>query len=178
MTDPRSFNRVERLRDGTPVTVRAVRPDDKDRIVAAFRALEPASIYARFFQHKTALSEQELRGATELDFENDVALVVTLGQGDQEIIIGGARYSLYQDRNGQRNAEIAFTVEEDYHGQGIASLLLQLLIPIARERGICRFTADVLAENAAMLAVFSRCGLPMATESHPDGIQVSLALRD
>lgn len=178
MIDPRNFSWLERLRDGTPATVRAVRPDDKNRIVAAFRALEPASVCARFFQHKSALSEQELRDATELDFDNEVSLVVTLGQGEQDIIIGGARYSVYEDRNGQRSAEIAFTVEEDYHGQGIASRLLQHLIQIARERGIRRFTADVLPENAAMLAVFSRCGLPVATESHPDGIQVSLTLRD
>lgn len=178
MTELRRFARLEHLRDGTAVTVRAVRPDDKDRIVDAFRALEPASIYARFFQHKKALTEQELRDATEPDFENDVALVVTRHQGEQETIIGGARYSVYQDRDGERNAEIAFTVEEDYHGQGIASRLLQLLIPIARERGIRRFTADVLPDNDAMLAVFARSGLPTKTESHPDGVQVTLALRD
>lgn len=178
MTDLRHFNEIERLRDGTPATVRAVRPDDKERIVAAFRALEPASIYARFFQHKKALSEQELRDATELDFDHEVALVVTVDRQGREVIIGGARYSAYEDINGQRSAEIAFTVEEDYHGQGIASRLLQHLIAIARDRGIGRFTADVLPDNNAMLAVFARCGLPMTTESHADGIQVVLTLRD
>lgn len=49
MADLRNFSALEPLRDGLTVTVRAVRPDDKDKIVAAFEALEPASAYARFF---------------------------------------------------------------------------------------------------------------------------------
>ena len=40
MADFRNFSALEPLRDGLTVTVRAVRPDDKDRIVAAFQALE------------------------------------------------------------------------------------------------------------------------------------------
>ena len=58
----------ETLNDGSPVTIRAARPDDKQRILTAFLALEPHSIYARFFHAKTELSEQELRQLTEIDY--------------------------------------------------------------------------------------------------------------
>ncbi len=68
---------------------------------------------------------------------------------------------MYDPPNDLRSAEIAFTVEEDYQGQGIASSILRHLIHIAREKGVSRFEADVLAENIAMLAVFARSGLPM-----------------
>src|SRR5678815_5219087 len=64
----------ETLNDGTPVTIRAVRPDDKERILTAFLALEPQSIYARFFYAKTELSEQELRQLTEIDYVSAVVL--------------------------------------------------------------------------------------------------------
>lgn len=115
MLNLRNFATVEQLKDGTSVTVRAVRPDDKGRIVAAFRELEPETIYSRYFQHKADLSDEEPRRATEVDFEREVALVVTIGQGVGEIIIGGARYVMYEAGT-QRNAEIAFTIEEDYQG--------------------------------------------------------------
>jgi ribosomal protein S18 acetylase RimI-like enzyme len=75
-----------------------------------------------------------------------------------------------------RSAEVAFTVEEDYHRQGIARILLQDLAAIARERGLDHFVAEVLPENTGMLTVFSRCGLPIKTEHGGDAVHVTLSL--
>lgn len=176
MLDYRNYFITENLRDGRPVTVRAVRPDDKDKIIAAFHELEPESIYSRYFQHKRALTAQELKNLTEIDFDEEVVLVVTTEQSGQEIIIGSARFIAYKDVDGHWCAEIAFTVEEDYHGQGIASSLMRHLTRLGRDRGLARFRADVLPGNNAMLAVFSRSGLPMTTEPHFDVVHVTLDL--
>lgn len=175
MLDLRNFATTESLKDGTQVTVRAIRPDDKGRIVAAFRALEPETIYTRYFQYKTELTTEELQRATEVDFENNVALVTTIGQGEGETIIGGARYVVFEAGTAW-SAEIAFTIEEDYQGQGIASSLLRHLIRIARDQGLARLEAEVLPGNRSMLAVFSRCGLPMKMERLDDVVHVTLAL--
>ena len=83
---------------------------------------------------------------------------------------------MHEDANGEKGAEIAFTVEEDYQGQGIASSLLRHLIQIARAKGLARLDAEVLASNRSMLAVFSRSGLPMKTERLDDVVLVTLAL--
>lgn len=176
MLDLRNFVTTESLKDGTPVTVRAVRPDDKNRIVAAFRELEPETIYTRYFQYKTELTSEELRRATEVDFESNVALVVTVGEGEGETIIGGARYVAHKGSAGEPSGEIAFTVEEDYQGQGIASSLLRHLVRIARDNGLARLEAEVLPGNRSMLAVFSRCGLPIKMERLDDVVHVTLAL--
>jgi len=175
--DLRNFATTEHLKDGTPVTLRAIRPDDKPRLLKAFRELEPESIYMRFFAHRNALTDEDLRRATEVDFVRDVALVVTVGQGEGETIIGGARYDVFES-DGVRSGEIAFTVEEEYQGQGLASRLLRHLIRIAGERGLARLEADVLQRNGAMLAVFSRCGLPMTVERLDDVIHVTLTLAE
>lgn len=175
MLDLRNFATIEQLKDGTSVTVRAIRTDDKGRIIAAFRELEPETIYTRYFQHKNELTHEELERATEVDFEREVALVVTIGQGKGETIIGGARYIVYEV-GAARNAEIAFTVEEDYQGQGIASSLLRHLIQIARTKGVARLEAEVLPGNRSMLAVFSRFGLPMKMERLDDVVHVALTL--
>lgn len=172
----RDFAITEKLRDGKPVTVRAIHPDDKARINAAFQQLEPSSIYNRFFQHKTQLTATELQRVTELDFDKEIRLVVTLGQGEGETIIGTSGYSAYQENDGRWSAEIAFTVEEDYQGQGIASGLLRHLIAIGRAKGITQFKATVLPGNEAMLGVFSRSGLPMQTEYDSETVNVTLTL--
>ena len=154
----------ETLNDGTAVTIRAVRPDDKARIVKAFLALEPHSIYARFFHAKTELSEEELRQLTEIDYVSAVVLLATIGARPQETVIGLGRYVA-----SGRSAEVAFVVEEDYGGRGIAGGLLHHLTHTARENGVAKFEADVLEDNAAMLAVFRDSGLPMTT-THADGV--------
>jgi len=170
MFDARSYHAQETLKDGTPVTVRAIRPDDKGRLLEAFRNLERETIYTRFFAYKTALTDEELRRATEPDFEQAVALVVTLPKGDNEIIIAGARYVVLGARGNEgKSAEVAFTVEEDYQGQGLARRLLGHLATIARAKGVETFEAEVLPMNKPMLTVFARSGLPM-TERREDGV--------
>jgi GNAT superfamily N-acetyltransferase len=73
-------------------------------------------------------------------------------------------------------AEVAFVVEEDYHGQGIASCLLGHLVHIGRSKGLVQFDADVLAVNRPMLAVLERSGLPMQRQHAQDTIHVTLSL--
>ena len=154
----------ETLNDGSAATIRAVRPDDKERIVTAFHNLEPRSIYARFFHAKSELSELELQRLTEIDYVSAVVLLATIEARQQETVIGLGRYAASGG-----SAEVAFVVEEDYGGRGIAGRLLHHLTHIARENEMVRFEADVLEDNAAMLAVFRDSGLPMAT-THAGGI--------
>ncbi len=176
MIDAAKYDHTATLRNGMPVKVRSIRPDDKKRVVEAFKKLDAESIYTRFFHHKKMLTEDELKAATELDFENAVALVVTTGDGEHETIIAAGRYVVIDDTGKSRSAEVAFTVEEDYHRQGIARILLQHLAAIAREKGVSRFVAEVLPENRGMLTVFSRSGLPIKTDHGGDAVHVTLML--
>ena len=94
------------------VSIRAVRPDDKERIVKAFRGLDQRSVYLRFFHHKKDLKHEELRRVTECDGVSEVVLLATVGSGDQETIVGLGNYV----RSGPA-ADIAFAVEEDFQGR-------------------------------------------------------------
>jgi RimJ/RimL family protein N-acetyltransferase len=171
-----SFSRPAQLRDGTSVLIRSIRPDDRQRIVDAFNKLDPETIYTRFFSAKKNLSETDLARIDASDFVHAVALVATLGEGEQEVIIGGGAYTVL-DRPGEPpTAELSFTIEEDYQGQGLSTLFMALLIEIARERGVRRFEAEVLADNPAMLKVFRRSGLPMHKHSEDGVVHVRMDL--
>lgn len=169
LTDPRSYRIEDTLRNGTPIVIRAIRPDDRERVRAAFGKLERETVYTRFFTYKDALTEKELKDATDADFDRTAALVVTVLENGEEVAIGGGRYVAYDAADGSRAAEVSFTIEEDYHGQGLASRLLAHLAAIARSKGVRRFEAEVLPQNAAMLKVFERSGLPM-TKRRGDGV--------
>lgn len=164
-----AYRALEKLRNGETATIRAIRADDRDKVVKAFHALAAESIYTRFFSMKRELSAEDLRRLVEIDYVRNVALVATI---DDNALIGGGRYMASGDA-----AEIAFTVAEDYKKLGIASRLLRHLTAIARGNGVARFEAFVLPENSAMLGVFERSGLPMHTRRQEGQINVRLELR-
>jgi GNAT superfamily N-acetyltransferase len=176
MLEKQSYVFKETLKDGTEVTLRAARPDDGPRIRRALAKLHPETIYRRFFGYRSDFSAAELERITGMDFQRDVALLVTIDSGGDEIIIGGASYSTADLPS--RTAELAFTVEEDYQGLGIATLLLRHIIQIARAKGLARLEADVLAQNGSMLTVFRQSGLPMVRQGAGDVVHVTLSLGD
>jgi RimJ/RimL family protein N-acetyltransferase len=169
MIDPRRIDESETRRNGVSIRIRAVHPGDKNGIAQAFDRLDAESIYTRFFQAKEGLSSQELKAATEVDFEDVVALVATIQLGKGETIVGGGRYLVIDRHSAPRKAEIAFLIEEDYHGLGIAGRILKHLTLIAREKGVDQFEAEVLSHNKAMLTVFARSGLPVK-RTQGDGV--------
>jgi RimJ/RimL family protein N-acetyltransferase len=169
MNDPKNYSAQEILKNGLEVTIRAIRPDDRQAFLAAFKGLEDRSLYYRFFSPKTKLSDKELTAAVEVDFVKTVALVTCVKDKEVEKIIGGGRYIAFGKTDPPDKAEVAFMVEEDYQGLGIASRILKHLTGIAKERGIAEFHADVLADNTGMLNVFKRCGFPMK-QSYESGV--------
>ena len=162
------------LRDGRPVTIRLMQPDDKQRLIDAFARLDRQSVYTRFFSFRKELPQGPLQRIDRIDLVRLAALVVTLGQGADETVIGSATYVADTAADGQREAEVAFTIEEDYQGQGLAGRLLAALAGIARRHGIARFKAEVLAGNAPMLAVFRRCGLAMRQRRKGDVVELGI----
>lgn len=174
--DDRQFSRASTLRDGTPVAIRVMRADDRERITRAFNKLDADSIYTRFFGFRKEIPASALDRIAAIDFVKLAGLVVTIRVGDQETVIGSASYVGTTAPDGATTAEVAFTIEEDYQRQGLAGQLMAALTGLARRHGIARFEADVLAGNAPMLTVFQRCGLPMRKRSEGGVVHVTLDL--
>jgi GNAT superfamily N-acetyltransferase len=111
-----------------------------------------------------------------VDFVHHVALVVTTETVRGAAIIASGRYIATDETSPNRSAEVAFVVEEDYQGRGIASRLLIHLAALARGQSIKHFEADVLSQNSPMLAVFKRCGFPMRQRRDSGVLHLTLAL--
>jgi L-amino acid N-acyltransferase YncA len=165
------------LRDGTPVCIRAIRPDDKERLRIAFERLSPGTVYRRFFHPKRALSSEELRMLTELDFRDHVALAVTVDEQICERLIAVGRF--VRVASAPKRAELALTVADEYQHRGAGTLLLQHLAGVARRSGVRELVAHVLDENREMLEVIQNLDLPVqrTTEDDVHRVVVSLAGR-
>jgi GNAT superfamily N-acetyltransferase len=160
------------LRDGTRVLVRPIEPDDKARLLEGFEHLSDESRYRRFLAPMPELSEATLRYLTEVDHRDHealVALVEATGQG-----IGVARYVRRPDRRDV--AEAAVTVADDWQGRGAGTLLLELLAARAREEGIERFSALVLATNREMLELLETLGPVRVVDREAGTVEVEAPL--
>ncbi len=176
MSDSDEWSIAESLKNGVAVTIRTLRASDRDRIADAVRQLDRDSIYTRLFTYRSELTDAGLDRIMAVDPVRDVMLVVTVGAGADEKVIASGRF--IGAPNNSRSGEIAFMVEEDYQGLGIAGRLIRHLADLARARGVTTFEADVLGQNKGMLAVFARSGLPMRQRREGGVVHVTLSLAE
>ena len=169
---PENYSATERTRDGREVEIRALRPDDKDDMLAAVGRTGMQSLQRRFFVVKRGFSEKEIAFFMNIDFANHVALVALAQEDGRKVIIGGGRYVVTEPGK----AEIAFVVIDDYQGQGIGTLLMRHLAVIARKAGLKELVAEVLPENAAMRKVFGKFGFQARRSRDPQVVHLVLVL--
>src|SRR3954466_11509098 len=92
MDDLSHYSAVERLRDGRTLEIRALRPDDRERMLAAIDHTSAQSLYRRFFGAKRHFTDKEIAFFLQVDFTNHVALVATADEDGERAVVGGARY--------------------------------------------------------------------------------------
>jgi GNAT superfamily N-acetyltransferase len=172
MTNLSRYSAMETLRDGRGLEVRALRPDDREGMLAAVDHTSAQSLYRRFFGAKRNFTDKEIAFFLNVDFANHVALVAVTNESGGSVIVGGGRYVLAQP--GQ--AEMAFAVVDHYQGQGVGTVLLRHLIGIAREAGLKTLTAEVLADNTPMLKLFQRSGLAFSQRREAQVVYVTLRM--
>ena len=155
------------LVDGTTLTIRPSGPGDYEAVKRLHEAMSPENLYFRFFSASRVSAEREARRVCLEGRPGTVALVGLLG----DELVGVASYELVGDGAA---AEVALAVADGMHRRGIATLLLEHLVSLARARGVKALTAEVLADNYAVLHVLTDSGL--ATRRRWDNGVVELSI--
>src|SRR5262245_5288369 len=152
LPEPREY----RLRDGTPLLVRPIHSDDKERLREIFQHLSPEARYQRFLHAISELSDAQLRSLTELDYHDHMAWLA-LDPGQPELpAIGEARYIRVASH--PEVAEVAVTVVNAWQGRGVGTLLFRMVCKWATAHGVRTFRAYALESNDAMIRIFKDIG--------------------
>ena len=160
------------LRDGREVLVRPIRPADGQGLLEAFERLSPESRYRRFLAPMPTLGGAQLRYLTEVDHHDHEALLAIDPQTRNGL--GVARF--VRSAEDPQVAEVAVAVADDWQGRGLGTTLLQDLARRAREEGIERFSASVLAENAAVIELIFKLGDAHVTARHDAVVELLMDL--
>ena len=159
------------LRDGSRVTVRPIGSQDGDALRTGFEALSAESRYRRFLSGTPTLSDAYVRYLTDVDHHDHEALVALAPDG---VGVGVARF--VRSRVDPESAEVAVTVVDEWQGRGAGTALLVRLVDRARDEGIVRFSALMLATNHEMLELLEHLGPVRVLEQSVGTVEVEITL--
>ncbi len=141
------------FKGGLKVRFRAIKPSDEEAMRRLFYRFSDTAVFRRFLFPISTMPHDKTQEYVNVDYSQVMSVVALAGEPDQEAIIAEARYVKdYQSAYG----EVAFIVDDQYQGRGIATYLYQMLIRLAKERGLRGFTAEVLPANKEMMKVFEK----------------------
>lgn len=152
--------------------MRPIEPGDKDALARGFERLSEESRYQRFMTGIQELSQGELAYLTEVDHHDHEALIA-FNAKDLDEGVGVARFVRAP---GSDAAEAAVTVIDDWQGRGLGTALCNLLAERAREEGVKRFTALMLAGNTQMLDVLASLGPAEVLSREAGTVEISVDL--
>jgi acyl-CoA synthetase (NDP forming)/GNAT superfamily N-acetyltransferase len=170
MSDPGTASVYALLADGRTVEIRPAAPADFAAVKAMHEAMSPENVYLRFFSLSRIAAEHEAQRVTREPGPDHAALLAVFdGQ-----VAGLASFEVAGDDGS--TAEVAFAVADTMHHRGIATLLLEHLVSLARARKLTALTAETLPENTGMLRVFSDAGLPAVSTRERGVVIVTIPL--
>ncbi|WP_299847381.1 bifunctional acetate--CoA ligase family protein/GNAT family N-acetyltransferase [uncultured Roseovarius sp.] len=152
---PKQLIREYHLDDGTPLTIRPIRPEDAEIEQAFVRELSPQAKQFRFMGALNELSPTMLSQFTQIDYAREMALVAVANEDGKLHQHGVARYYINDDNS---SCEFAIVVSDKLQHQGIGTKLMKSLMQAARDHGLTSIEGAVLARNQPMLDLMEDLG--------------------
>jgi acetyltransferase len=167
-----------KLKNGLPVTIRPIRPEDEPLMVKFHHSLSEESVYYRYFGQlklDERIAHERLTRICFNDYDREIALVVEHRDADsgEHVILGVGRLS---KAHGLNEAEFALLISDNWHNQGLGTELLKLLVQIGRDEKLARITAQILAENHAMHNVSRKVGFKLHRHHDDQDFTAEIAL--
>jgi RimJ/RimL family protein N-acetyltransferase len=164
---PFSMETVKTFVNNQEIKFRPIKPSDEDMMRRLFYGFSDESKFMRYFTPIRIMPHIKMQPYVNVDYHTVVSIVGTIQHKGRERIISEARYSFDKKRD---QYELAFVVDDEFQGIGIAKFMLNYLIIIARERKIKALYATVMAKNNRMAKVFEKAVIkPEIIEEEEEG---------
>lgn len=169
---PNQYEFHEILKDGTPVLIRPIKPDDAAAHQEMVAGFSPQTRYFRFFSLREEITQEQLARFTQIDYEREIAVIAEVEKDGEKISIGVNRLLYYPHID---EYEFAIVVTDEWQQSGTGYLLMERLIHIAKDRGIKEIFGLVMRNNLNMMNFIKKFGFRVV-ERELDVCRVGLDL--
>ena len=172
MPYPTKWVTLWRTKDGTEVTLRPIRPEDEPMELEFIRGLSSETSRFRFFQIIKDLPHEALVRFCNIDYDREMAFIAETREGDRKIEVGVSRLILEPNK---KKGEFAVVVSDNYQAKGLGIKLIDMLIEVAKEKGVESIYGIIMGENLKMIRLCEKLGF--TTKREHEDVLVELKLR-
>ena len=168
-----------RMKDGTPVTIRPIRPEDEPLMVKFHTTLSERSVYLRYFcslSLSTRVEHERLVRICFGSYDRGFALVADHKNPDtgEREVLGVGRFSAIN----RSEAEAAVLVSDRWQGRGLGTELLAGVARVAREEKYKQLSGEILRDNLPTQAIFKKVGFKLRSMDDPSSVSALLDLQE
>jgi acetyltransferase len=170
---PVAYVQETTLNDGTPLRTRPVRPEDEPAMVHFHESLSERSVYFRYFHHirlDERVAHERLTRVCFIDYDREMVLVTETADGS---IVAASRLT---KEPGSAEAEFAILVADAWQSRGLGTMLLRILVDLARRENIQRVSGLILTENRPMQEICRELGFRLGYSAEEGLVEASLSL--
>jgi acetyltransferase len=146
-------------REGPPITLRPIRPEDAELEQEFVKGLSDQSRHFRFMNSLRELTPAMLARFTQIDYDRELAIIAVQEANGREVELGVARYVTNPDGE---SCEFAIVIADAWQGKGLARRMLETLIDVARSRGLKTIVGHMLSMNQPMIRLADKLGFTIA----------------
>ena len=172
---PEELESYKTTKSSFKIFFRPIKISDEPLLKNFIYSLSDNSLYRRFISVRKDMPHERLQEFVVIDYTKEMAIVATVGNEDNQEIVGVGRYFIDESKH---SAEVAFAVRDEYHKRGIGTELLAYLTYLAKRQGLLGFTAEVLAENKPMLHVFENGGFDTVKHNIAGIYEMTMAFKE
>jgi len=170
---PSQYETEVLLKDGSSMLLRPIIIDDAKSWLGFIHRIGPQNKYPRFQYIPREMDIDDAVRFCTVDYRDTFAFVAeVLRESNKEIVAVGKYYRL----PGNCSAEVVFAIEDEYHDRGLGAAILEQLVNVAREHGICRFETDIITGNEYMMDVFRNYGFHVTSELQDDTYHIAFPI--
>jgi len=152
---PTRYVQLWRCRDGRQVLLRPIRPQDEKMEKDAYERLSEESRRLRYFSSSGKATHEMLTRLCNIDYDREMVIIAQYDENGRKRSVGNGRLVVQGDSG---SAEFAVQVAEDFRGTGLGLKLVDVIIGIARDKGLKTMYGIALRENAPMISLARRLG--------------------
>ncbi len=152
---PREYITERMLKDGTPVTLRPIKPEDEPMWHELLKDCSTQSIWSRFSYLSKQTTHEMASRFCFIDYDRELGMVAEVEEGGHRKLVGAGHLVADMDHE---TAEYAVLVVDRWQGRGLGGMLTDYCLEVAKKWNVKKVVGEIAKENTRMLATFRNRG--------------------